>query len=95
MASIGEINDAVTQVRNYGCNDIVLLKCTSSYPTDPKESNIRTIKNMRETFNCEVGISDHTLGIGVALASISLGASIIEKHFCLSRNEGGWILPFF
>ena len=66
-----------------------MLKCTSTYPASPKETNISTIKHLRKLFNCEVGISDHTFGIGVSVAAITLGASVIEKHFTLSRAEGG------
>ncbi|MBM4223262.1 MAG: pseudaminic acid synthase, partial [Gammaproteobacteria bacterium] len=72
-----------------GCRDLVLLKCTSSYPASPVNSNIRTIPALREAFGCEVGLSDHTLGVGVAVASVALGATVIEKHFTLSRADGG------
>jgi len=89
MATVSEIGEAVSTARENGCNDIVLLKCTSSYPASPQNSNILTIPNMREVFGCEVGLSDHTLGIGVAIASIAYGATIIEKHFTLKRSEGG------
>tara|TARA_B100000886_G_scaffold335824_1_gene293560 strand:+ start:64580 stop:65569 length:990 start_codon:yes stop_codon:yes gene_type:complete len=89
MASIGEINDAVNTARNNGCNEIVLLKCTSTYPASPENTNLKTIPNIKEVFNCEVGLSDHTMGIGVALGAISLGATVIEKHFTLKRSEGG------
>ena len=70
-------------------DNFALLKCTSNYPSDPKDSNINTIANMRKLFSCEIGLSDHTLGIGVPIASISLGATIIEKHFTKSRKLGG------
>ena len=63
-----------------GCNNFTLLKCTSSYPASPKDSNIMTIGHMRELFNCEVGLSDHTMGIGAAIAAVAHGASLIEKH---------------
>ena len=89
MASIAEMDEAVSTLKNNGCNDIVLLKCTSSYPATPENSNILTIPHMRNLFNCEVGLSDHTLGIGAAIASVALGATVIEKHFTLSRAEGG------
>jgi N-acetylneuraminate synthase len=89
MASIGEIEEAVQTARQNGCKDIILLKCTSSYPSNPEESNILTIPHMRDLFNCEVGLSDHSLGIGVAVASVALGATVIEKHFTLARAEGG------
>jgi len=89
MASLTEISEAVTAARDYGCKDLALLKCTTTYPASPLDSNISTIPHMRNLFNCEVGISDHTLGIGVAVASVSLGASIIEKHFTTARADGG------
>jgi len=89
MATIGELHDAVQTARDAGCQDIVLLKCTSSYPASPENSNIRTIPHMRELFECEVGLSDHTLGVGVAVAAVALGATVIEKHFTLRRADGG------
>lgn len=89
MAAIAELDEAVTAAREAGCKDIILLKCTSSYPASPTNSNILTIPHMRQLFNCEVGLSDHTLGVGVAIASIALGATVIEKHFTLSRTDGG------
>ena len=88
-ASVAEIGEAVDTAQLAGCKDIVLLKCTSTYPASPKNSNLLTIPHMRELFNCEVGLSDHTTGIGVAVASVALGASVIEKHFTLSRTDGG------
>jgi len=89
MTAVGEIEQAVNTLRAGGCRDIVLLKCTSSYPATPETTNILTIPHMREMFGCEVGLSDHTLGIGVAVASVALGATVIEKHFTLSRADGG------
>lgn len=89
MASIGELEEAVQTSRQNGCKDIILLKCTSSYPSTPEDSNILTIPHMRNLFNCEVGLSDHSLGLGVAVASVALGAIVIEKHFTLSRTDGG------
>ena len=89
MASLAELDEAVRTAREAGCQDIVLLKCTSNYPASPENSNLKTIPHMRELFNCEVGLSDHTLGIGVAIASIAIGATVIEKHFTLSRADGG------
>ncbi|MBU0486130.1 MAG: pseudaminic acid synthase [Proteobacteria bacterium] len=89
MASIAEIDEAVRAACNAGGKDIVLLKCTSTYPASPAESNLLTLPHMRELFGCEVGLSDHTLGIGVALASVALGATVIEKHFTLNRGDGG------
>ena len=75
--------------RDAGCRDLVLLKCTSTYPATPENTNILTIPHLRELFGCEVGLSDHTMGIGVAVASVALGATVIEKHFTLSRADGG------
>lgn len=89
MATIAEIAETVEVATQYGCKNIVLLKCTSSYPASPTDANILTLEHMKKTFGCEVGISDHTLGIGVSVASIALGATVIEKHFTLDRNEGG------
>jgi pseudaminic acid synthase len=89
MASIEEIAEAVDTIRSTGNNQIVLLKCTSTYPSSPQDSNITTIPHLKDLFNTEVGLSDHTLGIGVAIASVALGCSIIEKHFTLSRADGG------
>lgn len=89
MATLGEIDALVRAARDAGCRDLVLLKCTSSYPASPVSSNIRTIPALREAFGCEVGLSDHTLGVGVAVASVALGATVIEKHFTLSRADGG------
>ncbi len=89
MASLADLDLSVQTARDNGCNDIVLLKCTSSYPASPEFSNITTIPNMRENFSTQVGLSDHTLGIGVAVASIALGATVIEKHFTLLRADGG------
>ncbi|AJR14897.1 MULTISPECIES: pseudaminic acid synthase [Leptospira] len=89
MANIQEIAEAVDTVRATGNNQLILLKCTSTYPATPDNTNILTIPHMRELFQCEIGLSDHTLGIGVAVASVALGATVIEKHFTLSRAEGG------
>lgn len=89
MATIGEIADAVDTARSGGCKDLVLLKCTSNYPASPENTNVRTIAHMRELFGCEVGLSDHTMGIGTAIAAIAFGATVIEKHFTLSRADGG------
>lgn len=89
MASLGELEQAVTTARSAGCNELILLKCSSTYPASPSNTNIRTIPHLREMFSCEVGLSDHTMGVGVALASVALGATVIEKHFTLSRAEGG------
>lgn len=89
MATIAELDETVQAVRKEGCKEIVLLKCTSTYPASPENSNLRTIPHLRELFATEVGLSDHTLGVGVAVASVAFGATVIEKHFTLSRAEGG------
>ena len=89
MASVAELDDMVRTARENGCEDLTLLKCTSSYPATPEGTNLRTIPHMKDLFNCKVGLSDHTLGIGAAVASIALGATVIEKHFTLSRADGG------
>lgn len=86
MATIAEINEAVNAAKKSGAKDIILLKCTSNYPTDPEDMNLKTISDMRKRYNCSVGLSDHTLGIGVSIAAVSLGAELIEKHFTLSRK---------
>ena len=89
MTTVSELDDLVRTARENGCTDLTLLKCTSSYPSSPEGTNLRTIPHMRELFRCDVGLSDHTLGIGVAVASVALGATVIEKHFTLSRADGG------
>ena len=89
MASIAELEEAVKIAREAGCKEIILLKCTSSYPASPDDTNLLTIPHLKELFNVEVGLSDHTMGIGVAVAGVALGATVIEKHFTLSRADGG------
>ena len=89
MADLAELDETVRAARAAGCKDLVLLQCTSTYPATPLDSNLRTIPHMREAFGCEIGLSDHTLGIGVSVASVALGATVIEKHFTLSRADGG------
>ena len=89
MATVAELDEAVRAARDAGCKELALLKCTSTYPATPENSNVLTIAHMRELFSCEVGLSDHTMGIGVAVASVALGATIIEKHFTLDRADGG------
>ena len=89
MTTVAELSDLVQTARENGCTDLTLLKCTSSYPASPEGTNLRTIPHMRELFGCAVGLSDHTLGIGASVASVALGATVIEKHFTLSRAEGG------
>lgn len=89
MATIAEIDSAVRTAREGGCEDVALLKCTSTYPATPDNTNILTIPHLRSLFGCEVGLSDHTMGCGVAVAATALGATVIEKHFTLARAEGG------
>ncbi len=89
MASLATLEDIVQTARKAGCNDLILLKCTSAYPSDPSEANTRTIPHLRDLFNVQVGLSDHTLGIGVAIGSVALGATFIEKHFTIKRSDGG------
>jgi pseudaminic acid synthase len=89
MASVAELDETVNVAREAGCKDLILLKCTSTYPATPVNSNILTIPHMKELFDCEVGLSDHTLGLGVSVASVALGVTVLEKHFTLSRADGG------
>ena len=89
MASVAELDETVRAAREAGCKDLILLKCTSTYPATPENTNILTIPHLRGLFECEVGLSDHTMGVGVSVASVALGASVIEKHFTLSRADGG------
>lgn len=89
MATIAEIAEALEAARSAGCKDIVILKCTSTYPASAEDTNLRAIPQMREMFGVEVGLSDHTIGIGAAVAAVALGASVIEKHFTLDRADGG------
>jgi N-acetylneuraminate synthase len=89
MATAGELDETVRTARAAGCGDLVLLKCTSTYPATPENTNILTIPHMRELFGCEVGLSDHTMGVGTAVAAVALGATVVEKHFTLRRADGG------
>jgi pseudaminic acid synthase len=89
MASVAELDETVRAARGAGCRDLVLLKCTSTYPATPENTNIRTIPHLRELFGCEVGLSDHTMGVAVSVASVALGATVIEKHLTLNRADGG------
>lgn len=89
MASLAELDEAVRTAREAGCKDLVLLKCTSTYPATPENSNILTIPHMRELFGCEIGLSDHTMGVGAAVAAVAHGATVVEKHFTLRRADGG------
>ena len=89
MATVAELDETVRVAREAGCKDLILLKCTSTYPATADNTNILTIPHMRDLFGCEVGLSDHTMGVGVSVASVALGASVIEKHFTLDRADGG------
>lgn len=89
MATLAEIDEAVRTARENGCLDLVLLKCTSTYPATPEDTHIRTIAHMRDLFGCHIGLSDHTMGLGTAVAATALGAVVIEKHFTLRRSDGG------
>lgn len=89
LATVAELDETVRTARDAGCNEIILLKCTSTYPATPENSNLLTMPHLRQLFGTEVGLSDHTLGIGVSLAAVALGASVIEKHFTLARADGG------
>lgn len=89
MATLGEIHEAVEAATTGGCEELALLKCTSTYPATPENSNVRTIEHLRKLYGCEVGLSDHTMGLGCAVAAVAFGATIIEKHFTLRRADGG------
>ncbi|MFD9899664.1 pseudaminic acid synthase [Mesorhizobium sp. UC22_110] len=90
MATLAEIDDAVRTARQSGCQNIVLLKCTSTYPATPENTNVLTIPHLRVAFpDCEVGLSDHTMGCGASAAAVAHGAVLIEKHFTLRRSDGG------
>lgn len=89
MANLQEIADMVTTAREAGCEDLILLKCTSSYPARFEEANLLTISNIRETFGVEVGLSDHTMGSALSVAAVALGATVVEKHFTVRRSDGG------
>jgi len=89
MATLAELDDAVAAAKKAGCSDLVLLKCTSTYPALPVNSNILTIPHMRALFGCEIGLSDHTMGVGASVAAVAHGACVVEKHFTLRRADGG------
>ena len=89
MASIAELADAVDVLKSHGCSQLILLKCTSNYPARPVDANLLTIPHLAQLFDCQAGLSDHTTGIGVSIAAVALGATVIEKHFVLDRDEGG------
>ena len=89
MATMAELDEAVAAARESGCKDLILLKCTSTYPASPEHTNLRTLPHLQERFGVQVGLSDHSMGTGVAVAAVALGATVIEKHFTLRRNDGG------
>ncbi|WP_369380988.1 pseudaminic acid synthase [Lysinibacillus fusiformis] len=89
MATAAELDEAVRAAREEGNNQIILLKCTSTYPATPANSNLVTIPHLKEMFSTEIGLSDHTMGVGVSVTAVALGATVIEKHFTTSRAEGG------
>ena len=89
MATVAELDETVRAARAAGCRDVLLLKCTSTYPALPANTHLRTIPHLRELFGCEVGLSDHTMGVGAAVAAVALGATVVEKHFTLDRGAGG------
>ena len=89
MATLAELELSVKAARKAGCKDLVLLKCTSTYPAEPANTNLATIPHMRTLFGCDVGLSDHTMGVGASIAAVALGACVIEKHFTLRRSDGG------
>ena len=89
VATIQDIAESVSVIRNAGCNEIILRKCTSTYPASPENTNIITIPHLTQLHNCITGISDHTMGVGVSVAAVALGARVIEKHFTLKRSDGG------
>jgi len=89
VSTIADIDESVRLLRQHGCKDLVLLKCTSTYPATPENTNLESIPLLKKLFNCEVGLSDHTMGVGASIAAVALGATVIEKHFTLSRADGG------
>jgi pseudaminic acid synthase len=89
VSSIADIDEAVRALKSEGCENFILLKCTSTYPASPENTNLSTIPHLAQLHNCIVGLSDHTMGIGVSIAAVALGARVIEKHFTLRRADGG------
>ncbi len=89
MASVADLHEAVSCARDSGCRELILLKCTSTYPATPVNTHLATIPHMRELFGCQVGLSDHTMGVGAAVAAVAFGATVVEKHFTLRRSDGG------
>lgn len=89
MATVAELDEAVQAAKEEGNEQVILLKCTSTYPATPENSNLATIPHMSELFGTEIGLSDHTMGTGVSVAAVALGATVIEKHFTTARADGG------
>lgn len=89
VTTAADIDESVRVLQENGCKELILLKCTSTYPATPANTNLRTIPHLQQLFNCTVGLSDHTMGIGAAVAAVALGARVVEKHFTLSRADGG------
>jgi pseudaminic acid synthase len=89
VSSLSDLDESVRTIRAAGCKDLILLKCTSTYPASPENTNLLTIPHMAQLFDCPVGLSDHTMGIGASVAAVALGARVIEKHLTLRRDEGG------
>ncbi|HEX2845627.1 MAG TPA: pseudaminic acid synthase [Chitinophagaceae bacterium] len=89
VSNLSDIDESVRLLRKNGVKDLVLLKCTSTYPASPENTNLATIPHLQTMFNCLIGLSDHTMGIGASVAAVALGATVIEKHFTLRRADGG------
>lgn len=89
VSTLEDIQDSVKVLRDNGCKNLILLKCTSTYPATPENTNLNTIPEMKKIFGCTIGLSDHTMGIGASVAAVALGARVIEKHFTLRRADGG------
>jgi len=89
VSTLADIDESVRLLRENGCKELIILKCTSTYPATPENTNLLTIPHMTKMFNCGIGLSDHTAGIGVSIAAVALGAVMLEKHLTLSRADGG------
>ena len=89
ITTLEDYGNRVEVLQKAGCKELVLLKCTSTYPSSPENTNVLTIPHMRQLFDCEIGLSDHTMGVGASVAAVAFGATVIEKHLCLNRAEGG------
>ena len=89
VSTMQDIEESVAVLKKAGCKNIILLKCTSTYPATPENTNLLTIPDMMNKYNCMIGLSDHTMGTGVSIAAVALGARVLEKHFTLRRADGG------